>query len=58
MPNSLWEVDGNVAKCMLDEYHSLLIERSDGRITMKVRDENGNILYTKYLTDKQLGLVG
>lgn len=57
MSNPVWEVNENIAKCMLDIYHSLLIERSEGRITMKVRDENGNILYTKYITDKQLGLI-
>jgi len=57
MSNSPWEIDQNFAKCILDEEHLLLVGRVEGKITMKVIDKDGRILYTKYLTDKQLGLM-
>jgi len=54
MSNSPWEIDGDVAKCLLNNDYSLFIKRSEGRITMKVLDKDGNIFYTRYYTDGQL----
>lgn len=55
--DSIWKVTGNSVTCMLNEKLKLQIDKLEDRIVFKVRDENKNILYTKYITNLQFGLI-
>ncbi len=56
----IWKIDKETACCTLDDNHKLYITREESGIHIKVEENdspNGrtNILFTKRLTDDQLG---